>query len=106
MKLFTPTMNLRFIERENFSHVGVHGELLSEGFSRVIKTQVLQQLWVNGVDSTSEWRDVPLHTPKGEKATGSEAQPPVSKVSPSIAASKLAWESDPHNPANYYPANY
>ena len=54
----TPTMQLRFIERDSYSKNGEH---LVEPF----KIRVLQQFWEasfyeKSVGVESEWRDVPL----------------------------------------------
>ena len=54
------TMNLRFVERETTVNTTAAGEMLPEGFARTINLRVLQQQWVSVVDSSSEWRDVPL----------------------------------------------
>ena len=55
-----PTMNLHFVEREKTTNTAASGELLPEGFARTIRLRVLQQQFVSVVDSSSEWRDVPL----------------------------------------------
>lgn len=55
-----PTMNLRFVEREEESHLSADGDLLPHDVVRVIKHRVLQQQWISVTDPTQEWRDVPL----------------------------------------------
>jgi hypothetical protein len=53
-------MNLRFVEREEESHLSADGDLLPHDVVRVIKHRVLQQQWISVTDPTQEWRDVPL----------------------------------------------
>ena len=61
-----PTMALRFVEREEESHLTADGRLLPHDVVRVIKRRVLQQYWTDTYGS-GEWRDVPLgeETPNG-----------------------------------------
>ena len=64
MEYYTPTMNLRFVEREEETFVDADGLILPRGTVRVIKRRVLQQLWVSGLQGEdNEWRDVPLVYP-------------------------------------------
>ena len=56
----TPTMQLRFVERDSYSKNGEH-------FVTPHKIRVLQQFWEasfyeKSVGVESEWRDVPLET--------------------------------------------
>ena len=64
MEYYTPTMNLRFVEREEETFVDENGSFLPFCTTRVVKRRVLQQLWVSGLQGEeSEWRDVPLVYP-------------------------------------------
>ena len=64
MEYYTPTMNLRLVEREEETFVDENGSFLPLGSVRVIKRRVLQQLWVSGLQGgDNEWRDVPLVYP-------------------------------------------
>jgi hypothetical protein len=61
MDYYTPTMRLRFVEREEESVVDAHGMILPRGTVRVVKRRVLQQLWAAALQGEdNEWRDVPL----------------------------------------------
>jgi hypothetical protein len=62
-----PTMELRFVERDEESNLTADGHLLPHDVVRVIKRRVLQQKWnfKDGIDREGwphhgEWRDVPL----------------------------------------------
>ena len=61
MNYYTPTMSLRFVERDEESAVDAHGHILPLGTVRVVKRRVLQQLWVSALQGeNNEWRDVPM----------------------------------------------
>ena len=50
----TPTLKLRFVERDSYSHNGEH-------FREPHKVRILQQWWGIEEDlSIVEWRDIPL----------------------------------------------
>lgn len=64
MDYYTPTMNLRFVEREEKTVVDANGIILPRGIVRVVKRSVLQQLWVSALQGEdNEWRDVPIVCP-------------------------------------------
>lgn len=56
----SPTMNLRFVEREVFTHTDEQGRQLPPGTARRVMLRVLQQAWVSRHGGEYEWRDVPL----------------------------------------------
>lgn len=61
MDYYTPTMRLRFVEREETSHTSADGHLLPHDVVRVVKRRVLQQLWCSALQGEdNEWRDVPM----------------------------------------------
>lgn len=57
----TPTMNLRFVERETTTTTTAAGQMLPDGIVRNVALRVLQQEWASPyVGVESQWRDVPL----------------------------------------------
>ena len=61
MEYYTPTMSLRFVEREEETFVDADGMILPRSTVRVVKRRVLQQLWVSALHGEdNEWRDVPM----------------------------------------------
>ena len=68
-----PTMTLRFVEREEESHLSADGHLLPHDVVRVITRRVLQQHWTDTY-GRGEWRDVPLENTVRGKNPGKDEQ--------------------------------
>jgi hypothetical protein len=58
---YSPTVNLRFVERTEFVRTDADGNLLVHDVVRAVTCRVLQQQWISSfIGEADEWRDVPL----------------------------------------------